>query len=39
MYRTRFELIRENPGSKRKINDSSYGGKKSRITFLAEYKE
>ena len=38
MYRTRFELIRENPGSKRKINDSSYGGKKSRIP-LAEYKE
>ena len=36
MYITRFELMRENPRSKRKINDSSYGGKKSRITFLAE---
>jgi hypothetical protein len=37
MYRTRFELMRENPRGKRKINDRS--GKKSRITFLAEYKE
>jgi hypothetical protein len=35
MYRTRFELIRDNPGSKRKINDSSYGGKVSRSTFFS----
>jgi hypothetical protein len=34
MYRTRFELIRENPGGKRKINGSCYGGKKSRSTLF-----
>jgi hypothetical protein len=35
MYRARFQLIRENPGSKRKINDSSYGGKKSKSTLFS----
>jgi hypothetical protein len=34
VYRPRFELIRETPRSKRKINDSSYGGKKSRSTLF-----
>ena len=34
MYRTRFELIRENPRGKRKINDS-YGGKKSTSTLFS----
>jgi hypothetical protein len=34
MYRTRFELIRENPRGKRKLNDSCYGGKKSRSTLF-----
>jgi hypothetical protein len=35
MYRTRFKLIRENPRSKRMINDSSYGGKKGRSTLFS----
>jgi hypothetical protein len=38
MYRTRFELIRENPRGKRKINDSCYGGEieEQKYTFLGE---
>jgi hypothetical protein len=37
MYRTRFELIRENLRSKIKITDwpSSYSGKQSRSKFLS----
>jgi hypothetical protein len=38
VYRARFELIRKNPRSKRKINDSiySFGGKKNTSILLAE---
>lgn len=34
MYKTRFELIRENSRSKRKNNESSYSGNKSRSTIF-----
>jgi len=36
VYRTRFELIRENPRGKRKINDSSLVGRRAQVHFLAE---